>query len=104
MVFYYEDCSTRFDDITEDLINFLELELEPASIAPEFIANKRYGDYYTEEQAQDIALLTKEVSTKETWIHLAHYFGENHVGYTEAKPETGIISERHYLNMEATQK
>lgn len=26
MIFYYEDYSTRFDDLTEDLLEFIELE------------------------------------------------------------------------------
>lgn len=78
MVFYYEDYSTRFDDVTEELLNFLELEHQESS-APVFIVNKKYDDYYSKEQTQAITALVKELSNKRTWKHLAHYFGENGV-------------------------
>lgn len=72
MVFHYEDYTTRYDDVTKELVAFLELE---ATGPPEpFIANKRYADYYSDRETQAIAALIKEQSSKQTWQHLARYF------------------------------
>ena len=71
-VLHYEDYSTRFDDVTNDLIDFLELERK--GDAPDFIVNKEYGEYYTREQKKAIAILVKEFSTTRTWNHLHRYF------------------------------
>ena len=81
MVFYHEDYSTRFDDVTVELMNFLELE--KSGDAPPFIVNKKYGDYYTDGQTRAIAALVKELSTKQTWKHLAHYFEDSGVANKE---------------------
>ena len=81
MVFYYEDYSTRFDDVTVELMNFLELE--KSGDAPPFIVNKKYGDYYTDGQTRAIAALVQELSTKQTWKHLAHYFEDSSVANKE---------------------
>jgi hypothetical protein len=71
-VFHYEDYSNRFDEVTTELIEFLELERK--SDAPDFIDNKEYGYYYSREQKEAIAVMVKEFSTKSTWQHLHHYF------------------------------
>lgn len=85
MVFYYEDYSTRFEDVTRELMHFLELT--PVGNAPDFIVNKKYGDYYSEEETQAIATLVKEFSTKQVWQHLAHYFK-----VASAKKKTDVIA------------
>lgn len=72
MVLHYEDYSTRFESVTSELINFLELK--PTGKAPDFIVNKRYHDYYTAEETEAIAVFVQEFSTKLTWQHLARYF------------------------------
>ena len=74
MVLYYEDYSTRFNDVTNQLMNFLELEA--VGEAPPFVVNKEYGDYYTFEETESIATFIKEFSSKHVWQHLKHYFGE----------------------------
>ena len=74
MVFHYEDYSTRFDDLTTELIDFLELER--TGVAPPFISNKEYSDYYTEDETRAISTLVKELSTRKTWHYLARYFEE----------------------------
>mmetsp|Transcript_33882 Transcript_33882/g.64494 ORF Transcript_33882/g.64494 Transcript_33882/m.64494 type:complete len:89 (-) Transcript_33882:589-855(-) len=86
MVFHYEDYSFRFEDVTNELVSFLELE-PTKGMAPDFILNKEYGDYYTEEQRRAVAVLVKELSTKDTWKHLARYFGENGVERVDEKSE-----------------
>ncbi len=75
LVFHYEDYSTRFEDVTKDLLDFLELE--PIGAAPDFIDNKEYGDYYTEEETRAIRHFIREFATMRTWKHLARYFDED---------------------------
>ena len=55
MVLYYEDYSTRFKDVTNQLMNFLELEA--VGEAPPFVVNKEYGDYYTFEETKSIVIV-----------------------------------------------
>ena len=53
------------------------LELTAVADAPEFISNKSYGDYYSEEQTQAIATFIREFSSQLTWQHVTRYFGGN---------------------------
>ena len=71
LVFYYEDYSSRFKEVTEELTNFLGLK--QLGEAPKFIDNKEYGDYYTTTDKQAIAKFIKEFATKPTWQILEHY-------------------------------
>lgn len=79
MVLHYEDYSTRYADVTKQLMEFLELK--PVAVAadlPEFIPHKVYGHYYySKEQTRAIATLVKEYSMKTTWQYLARYFDES---------------------------
>jgi hypothetical protein len=50
------------------------LELKAVADAPEFISNKSYGDYYSEEQTHAIATFIYEYSSERTWQHLTRYF------------------------------
>ena len=75
MVFFYEDYSARFDDVTQELMDFLELE--PVGDPEPFKTGKKYSDYYTKEQVENVKLFIKEYANKETWKHLAHYFSED---------------------------
>jgi hypothetical protein len=73
-VFHYEDYSTRFDDVTDELTEFLGLK--KVAEAPEFIADKTYGDYYTKEEKHAIASFIKEFATKPTWQNVEHYLND----------------------------
>ena len=75
LVFHYEDYSTRFADVIQGLLDFLELK--PVADAPDFISNKTYGNYYSQEQTNAIATFVKEFSAKLTWQHMARYFEED---------------------------
>ena len=70
-VFHYEDYSNRFEEVTNDLTDFLGLD--QVGEAPQFIDNKKYDDYYTAQQKQAIAIFIKEFATKPTWQSIAHY-------------------------------
>lgn len=70
-VLYYEDYSSRFEEVTEELTNFLSLEQVGQS--PKFIDNKKYGDYYTSTDKQAIAKFIKEFATKPTWQIVERY-------------------------------
>ena len=72
LVFHYEDYSTRFADVTQELMDFLELK--PIAEAPEFISNKAYGDYYSAEQTQAIAKFIDVFSSELTRKHMERYF------------------------------
>lgn len=70
-VFHYEDYSTRFEDVTNELTVFLGLE--QVGDAPEFIDNKKYGDYYTAKQKHAVAMFIREFASKPTWQNVQHY-------------------------------
>jgi hypothetical protein len=92
-VFHYEDYSTRFDDVTTKLTEFLGLE--KVAEAPEFIDNKEYGSYYTAEEKRAVALFIEEFSTKSTWQNIHHYLNDflNHDIQQEiALPRSGQTS------------
>jgi hypothetical protein len=84
LVFHYEDYSTRFADVTQELMDFLQLK--PVAEAPEFILGKAYGDYYSEEQTQAIAKFIGEFSSELTWQHMIRYFDEDDA----ASPDTTL--------------
>lgn len=78
MVLHYEDYSTRYADVTKQLMEFLELKPVEVAAVPEFIPHKVYGHYYySKEQTRAIATLVKEYSMKTTWQYLARYFDES---------------------------
>lgn len=81
MVLHYEDYSTSYANVTQELMNFLDLK--PVAVAadlPEFIPHKVYGHYYySKEQTRAIATLVKEFSMKTTWRYLARYFVDEDV-------------------------
>jgi hypothetical protein len=70
-VFHYEDYSNRFEEVTEELLDFLELDR--LGEAPEFIDHKEYVDYYSDEEKHSIAMFIMEFSTKPTWQSVKHY-------------------------------
>ena len=70
-VFHYEDYSTRFEGVTKELTDFLGLE--KVGDAPEFIDNKKYGDYYTAKQKHAIAVFVREFASRPTWNSIQHY-------------------------------
>ena len=74
-VFHYEDYSNRFEEVTSDLTEFLGLDR--VGEAPEFIDNKKYDDYYTLQQKEDIAVFIKEFASKPTWQSIAHYINNS---------------------------
>ena len=74
-VLHYEDYSTRFEEVTSELIAFLELE--KVGEAPQFIDDKKYGEYYTSEEKHAISIFIKEFASKPTWRQLKHYFDLN---------------------------
>jgi len=78
MVLHYEDYSTRYGEVTRELMNFLELKpVDVAEDLPEFIPHKVYSHYYySKEQTRAIASLVKEYSMKTTWQYLERYFDE----------------------------
>jgi len=71
-VFHYEDYSNRFEEVTDELIAFLELDRR--GVAPPFVDNKRYDSYYSVEDKEHVAIFVQEFATKRTWGHLQHYF------------------------------
>ena len=73
LVFHYEDYSNRFDDVTQELMDYLELT-PSITEAPKFFANKTYGHYYSVEQTQAIAKFISFFSSKITWKHMERYF------------------------------
>ncbi len=80
MVLHYEDYSTRYADVTQELMDFLDLKPVAVSTAdvPEFIPHKVYHHYYySDEQTRAIATLVKEFSMKTTWKYLSRYFVED---------------------------
>ncbi|KAL7533506.1 hypothetical protein ACHAXR_005273 [Thalassiosira sp. AJA248-18] len=86
MVFYYEDYSTRFNEVTKEIVTFLELGgAEGGGTAPDFLLHKEYADYFSLEQTRAVERLVKELSTNQTWKHLAHYF-KNDVEHEDEKP------------------
>jgi hypothetical protein len=74
MLLHYEDYSTRFEDVTNELTDFLGLE--QVGKAPEFINDKTYLDYYTEQDKRNIARFIREYATKPTWQNVQHYLSD----------------------------
>ena len=74
-VLHYEDYSSRFEEVTSELITFLELE--KVGEAPEFIDNKKYDEYYTPQEKRAISVFIKEFASKPTWRQLKHYLDLN---------------------------
>jgi hypothetical protein len=72
--FNYEDYTDRFEAVTDELINFLEVKR--VGEAPEFINNKKYGEYYTAQEKHAIATFIKEFATKATWQRVEHYLND----------------------------
>ncbi|KAL3780860.1 hypothetical protein HJC23_001593 [Cyclotella cryptica] len=70
-VFHYEDYSNRFEEVTDELLNFLDLDR--VGDAPQFIDHKEYGDYYSDDEKHSIAVFIREFSTKPTWFSVKHY-------------------------------
>lgn len=71
-VLHYEDYSSRFDNVTSELLTFLHLKAieEP----PVFEAFKEYKDYYTQEERNAVAFAVRSMSLRETWEHISRYF------------------------------
>ncbi|KAL3798494.1 LOW QUALITY PROTEIN: hypothetical protein ACHAWO_011169 [Cyclotella atomus] len=74
MLLHYEDCSTRFEDVTNEFTDFLGLE--QVGKAPEFINDKTYLDYYMQQDKRNIARFIREYATKPTWQNVQHYLSE----------------------------
>jgi hypothetical protein len=74
MLLHYEDYSTRFEDVTNEFTDFLGLE--QVGKAPEFINDKTYLDYYTEQDKRNIARFIQEYATKPTWQNVQHYLSD----------------------------
>lgn len=71
-VMHYENYTYNFDEVVDGLFNFLGLR--SLSKPPEFIRGKHYWDYFTEAEQSAIKALLREVSTRETWEVIWHYF------------------------------
>ncbi|KAL3796580.1 hypothetical protein HJC23_009711 [Cyclotella cryptica] len=71
---HYEDYSTQFKEVTDELLNFLGLS--QVGYAPEFINHKEYGNYYSDHQKQSIAMFIEEFSTKHTWQNVKHHLSD----------------------------
>jgi len=71
-VLHYEDYSTKFEDVTADLLAFLQLK----SIAdpPVFEAFKEYKDYFTQEEREVVAIAIRLMALRKTWSHVSCYF------------------------------
>ena len=74
MLLHYEDYSTRFENVTRELTDFLGLE--QVGKAPEFIVKKQYLDYYTEKDKRNIARFIRKFATKPTWQNVHHYLSD----------------------------
>jgi hypothetical protein len=72
LILHYEDYSTRFNDVTDELLTFLELKknAEP----PVFHAFKEYRDYFSQEERTAVAMAVRLMALKETWRHVSRYF------------------------------
>lgn len=72
LVLHYEDYSTRFDEVTSELLSFIRLKAinEP----PAFQAFKIYTDYFTEDERQAAGTAIRFMALKETWEHVSRYF------------------------------
>jgi hypothetical protein len=74
MLLHYEDYSTRFEGVTNELTDFLGPE--QVGKAPDFLDNKAYLDYYTEQDKRVIAMFIQESATKPTWQYVQHYLSD----------------------------
>jgi hypothetical protein len=74
-VFHYKDYSDRFNEVTDELIDFLGME-KVVGHAPKFIDDKVYSQYYSEEEKHAVAVFVKEFATKATWQQVEHYLND----------------------------
>mmetsp|Transcript_62091 Transcript_62091/g.183505 ORF Transcript_62091/g.183505 Transcript_62091/m.183505 type:complete len:478 (-) Transcript_62091:462-1895(-) len=70
-VLHYENYESDFTGTYNDLFLFLELPREGE--VPEFIAGKKYEDYFSPEQRREGIELVRMVSEPETWELLGRY-------------------------------
>lgn len=82
MVLYYEDYTTKFNETTQSILDFLEAEAVQAP--KEFIPGKTYTDLYDPEDARLIAKFIRALATPECWALIRRYF----VDLVEADEET----------------
>lgn len=71
-VLHYEDYSTKYDEVTSDLLAFLHLER--VADPPAFQAFKEYKEYFTEEERKVVAVAIRFMALKRTWSHVSRYF------------------------------
>jgi hypothetical protein len=72
MVVYYEDFYTRFEDIIQNLAEFLKQKRMTAPYS--FSSPHDYSRFYTDDMRTNVRSFVKELSSKETWDYLEHYF------------------------------
>lgn len=72
MVLHYEDYSTRFENVTSELLTFLKQEAIEAP--PVFHAFKEYKGYFTQEERETVAMAVRIMALRETWSHVSRYF------------------------------
>jgi hypothetical protein len=72
LVIHYDFYANRFEETTQELLNFLHL---PRRGDPEpFIPGKVYLEYFTEEERSRVALALHRMASHTTWQHISRYF------------------------------
>ena len=69
---YYEDYDSKLEETTQEILNFLELELVGSMKA--FKQNTEISDYFTPGEKQMIKDLVYEVASTTAWKQIHHYF------------------------------
>jgi hypothetical protein len=73
MILHYEDYGSRFQETTNKLLDFLELQ-ENGNKRP-FVAGKVYAnDYFTKEERHAVKEILEMLALRTTWGYLKQYF------------------------------
>ena len=71
-VLHYESYASQFNTTTQELVDFLDLTIQDQP-AP-FESGKSYGDYFTQEQRNQVQLALRTMASMESWKHIERYF------------------------------
>mmetsp|Transcript_7891 Transcript_7891/g.12338 ORF Transcript_7891/g.12338 Transcript_7891/m.12338 type:complete len:382 (+) Transcript_7891:246-1391(+) len=75
MELHYEDYQTEFEEIVEQLVKFLETDVNGEVI--DFVIGKSYAkDYFTPKERLAIRDGVEQLAMQETWDNIHHYFEE----------------------------
>jgi hypothetical protein len=74
---FYENYTENFNDTTDQLLSFLQLNRSDSGTPPVFIEQKHYPGYYTPGQIGRVAIMARTLATPDCWELVRHYFEDD---------------------------